>query len=253
MDARGRGRRRRRSQARVPDGRGRRRVRSRQQRRRRLGRRARCCTRRARRARRARAARARRASPARPPTPPRRRSRRVCAWSAPSGAPDRRARRGRCRRRRAARHRVRRCRCATPLAAWCAAINGERRARRLRRRADGRGQRHGRARRPRRSTADCTVTFTAPKRGLVALPGRGAARARSSSPTSASRRASLEAVDAPEVWTAGELRARCCRVPAPDAHKNSAGACSSSRDRGAIPGAAVLAARGAHAHRARAT
>jgi len=91
--------------------------------------------------------------------------------------------------------------------------------------------------------ADCTVTFTTPKRGLVLYPG--AARAGEVVVADIGiPRVLLEDVAAPEVWTAEEL-ARLTPRPTPDAHKNQRGRVLVVAGSRAYPGAAVLAARGA--------
>ena len=91
--------------------------------------------------------------------------------------------------------------------------------------------------------ADCTVTFTAPKRGLVLYPGAACAGeivvARIGIPSGY-----LADVAAPEVWTAPEF-AQLLPRPAPDAHKNQRGRVLVVAGSRAYPGAAVLAARGA--------
>jgi len=91
--------------------------------------------------------------------------------------------------------------------------------------------------------ADCTVTFTAPKRGLVLYPGAGCAGevvvADIGIPP-----VLMDDIDAPEIWTAAEM-ARLIPRPAPDAHKNQRGRVLVVAGSRSYPGAAVLAARGA--------
>ena len=92
--------------------------------------------------------------------------------------------------------------------------------------------------------ADCTVTFTAPKRGLLALSRRGVRRRGRGRRHRHRRRASRDVAAAPEVWTAEEYAA-LLPLPAPDAHKDSRGRVLVIAGSGTYPGAAVLAARGA--------
>ncbi len=87
------------------------------------------------------------------------------------------------------------------------------------------------------------MTFTAPKRGLVLYPGAACAGEIVVAPIGIPA-VLLEAVDAPEIWTAAEL-ARLLPRPAPDAHKNQRGRVLVVAGSRAYPGAAVLAARGA--------
>lgn len=91
--------------------------------------------------------------------------------------------------------------------------------------------------------ADCTVTFSTVKRGLVLYPG--AARAGEVVVADIGLpRESWENAPGPEVWTPGEY-ARLIRMPAPDVHKNDRGRVLVVAGSGHFPGAAVLAARGA--------
>lgn len=91
--------------------------------------------------------------------------------------------------------------------------------------------------------ADATVTFTAPKRGLVLFPGAGFAGEVVVAQIGID--AALADIDgAPELWTA-EQYADLIPLPAVDAHKNSRGRLLVVAGSGAYPGAAVLAARGA--------
>jgi hydroxyethylthiazole kinase-like uncharacterized protein yjeF len=91
--------------------------------------------------------------------------------------------------------------------------------------------------------ADCTVTFSAPKRGLVLFPG--AAHAGEIVVADLGIAPSLvAAVSAPELWEAAEY-ADLVPLPAPDAHKNSRGRVLVIAGSHAYPGAAVLCARGA--------
>ena len=182
-----------------------------------------CCTRPARRAR-ARARGARRARRRSPPRPPRRRSRPASRGRAPSDAPlvDRAVAD------------------AAVVVDALLGIGAHGAAARAVSRAWCRGDRTQRcatcspstcppastptpAQSPApRSTPTCTVTFTAPKLGLVALSRAPATRARSSSPTSASPRELADVAGALEVWTAEDYAA-LLPLPAPDAHKNARG------------------------------
>jgi ADP-dependent NAD(P)H-hydrate dehydratase / NAD(P)H-hydrate epimerase len=91
--------------------------------------------------------------------------------------------------------------------------------------------------------ADCTVTFTAPKLGLLTYPA--AAHAGEVVVAHVGIADPLANVaSAPEVWTAEEYAA-LVPLPAPDAHKNSRGRVLIVAGSGAFPGAAILAARGA--------
>ena len=91
--------------------------------------------------------------------------------------------------------------------------------------------------------ADCTVTFTAPKLGLLTYPAAGHV-----GELVVARIGIAEDIadisGAPEVWTAEEYAA-LVPLPAPDAHKNSRGRVLVVAGSGAYPGAAVLATRGA--------
>ncbi len=91
--------------------------------------------------------------------------------------------------------------------------------------------------------ADVTVTFGAPKIGLVQYPGAGFAG-----------EIVIEDVgiphglvvfeDAPEIWSVAEYRA-LLPLPSPDDHKNLRGRVLVIAGSGAYPGAAILATRGA--------
>ena len=91
--------------------------------------------------------------------------------------------------------------------------------------------------------ADCTVTFTAPKRGLVLYPGAGFAGEVVVADVGVDERFARE-VQAPELWTAEEYAA-LLPLPAVDTHKSARGRVLVIAGSGAYPGAAVLAARGA--------
>ena len=91
--------------------------------------------------------------------------------------------------------------------------------------------------------ADCTVTFTAPKRGLVLYPGA----AHAGEVIVADIGIDPGLADVPgalEVWVREEY-ASLLPLPAPDVHKNRRGRVLVVAGSGAFPGAAVLAARGA--------
>lgn len=91
--------------------------------------------------------------------------------------------------------------------------------------------------------ADFTITFTAPKLGLVQYPG--AAWAGEIVVADIGIRADLaDVAEAPEVWER-ERYAALLPLPAPDAHKNSRGRVLVVAGSGRYTGAAVLAARGA--------
>lgn len=91
--------------------------------------------------------------------------------------------------------------------------------------------------------ADLTVTFTAPKVGLVTYPA--AASAGDLVVADIGIPAALADVeDAPEVWTDDDF-SRLLQLPAPDAHKNERGRLLIIGGSGRYPGAAVLAALGA--------
>ena len=91
--------------------------------------------------------------------------------------------------------------------------------------------------------ADCTITFTAPKRGLLTYPAAGHAGEVVVVDIGISS-ALADVQSAPEVWTAEEYAA-LLPLPASDAHKNSRGRVLVVAGSGAFPGAAVLATRGA--------
>ncbi len=91
--------------------------------------------------------------------------------------------------------------------------------------------------------ADCTVTFTAPKRGLVVYPGAGCAGEVVVADIGIDPNLANVA-SAPEIWTADEYAALLPR-PALDAHKDSRGRVLVIAGSGTYPGAAILAARGA--------
>ncbi len=91
--------------------------------------------------------------------------------------------------------------------------------------------------------ADCTVTFTAPKRGLVIYPGAGYAGEVVVADIGVDARLANVA-STPEIWTADEY-ASLLPLPAPDAHKNSRGRVLVVAGSAAYPGAAILATRGA--------
>jgi NAD(P)H-hydrate epimerase len=129
-----------------------------------------------------------------------------------------------------------------PLPAWCAAANGspaivvsidlptgvD---------ADGGGCSEEAVR------ADCTVTFTAPKRGLVLYPSAGCAGEVVVADIGIP--AEYAVIDgAPELWTQAEY-AGLIPLPAVDTHKNRRGSVLVIAGSGFYPGAAVLAARGA--------
>jgi NAD(P)H-hydrate epimerase len=91
--------------------------------------------------------------------------------------------------------------------------------------------------------ADCTVTFSAIKRGLVLYPG--AAFSGEVVVVGVGIEESLtEIPDAPEVWTQEEY-ASLVPLPASDTHKNARGRVLVVAGSSAFPGAAILAARGA--------
>lgn len=91
--------------------------------------------------------------------------------------------------------------------------------------------------------AECTVTFAAPKRGLMLFPGAANAGEVVVADIGIPRDA-LDVADAPEVWTASEY-ATLLRLPDPAAHKNERGRVLVVAGSTRYPGAAVLAARGA--------
>lgn len=91
--------------------------------------------------------------------------------------------------------------------------------------------------------ADCTVTFTSPKRGLVLYPG--AAHAGEVVVADIGIDPALADVSgALEVWTAEEYAA-LLPLPAANDHKNDRGRVLVVAGSSAFPGAAILAARGA--------
>jgi NAD(P)H-hydrate epimerase len=91
--------------------------------------------------------------------------------------------------------------------------------------------------------ADCTVTFTAPKRGLVLYPGAAHAGEVVVVDLGIEERF-VQELEAPEVWTA-EQYAALLPLPDPSTHKNARGRVLVVAGSGAYPGAAVLAAQGA--------
>jgi NAD(P)H-hydrate epimerase len=91
--------------------------------------------------------------------------------------------------------------------------------------------------------ADCTVTFTAPKRGLLLFPGAAFAGEVVVADIGI-RPALADLREAPEVWTAEEY-STLLPVPAPDIHKNARGRLLVIAGSAHYPGAAVLAARAA--------
>jgi ADP-dependent NAD(P)H-hydrate dehydratase / NAD(P)H-hydrate epimerase len=91
--------------------------------------------------------------------------------------------------------------------------------------------------------ADCTVTFTAPKRGLVLYPAAALAGEVVVADLGIEERFALE-LEAPELWSADEYAA-LIPLPDPNTHKNARGRVLVVAGSGAYPGAAILAARGA--------
>jgi len=91
--------------------------------------------------------------------------------------------------------------------------------------------------------ADITVTFIAPKRGLLLFPGAAHAGQVIVAEIGVDP-ALVDVADAPEVWTASEYAARVPRPPA-DAHKNDRGRVLVVAGSRSFPGAAILAVRGA--------
>jgi len=91
--------------------------------------------------------------------------------------------------------------------------------------------------------ADCTVTFTAPKRGLVTYPAASFAGDVVVADIGIEVNPA-EVASAPELWTAEEY-AELLPLPAANAHKDSRGRVLVVAGSGAYPGAAILAARGA--------
>ena len=92
--------------------------------------------------------------------------------------------------------------------------------------------------------AHCTVTFTAPKRGLVIYPAAALAGEVIVADVGIEPRFAADVVDAPEVWDEAEYAA-LLPLPIADTHKNARGRVLVIAGSGAYPGAAVLAARGA--------
>jgi ADP-dependent NAD(P)H-hydrate dehydratase / NAD(P)H-hydrate epimerase len=90
--------------------------------------------------------------------------------------------------------------------------------------------------------ADCTVTFSAPKVGLLLHPG--ASHAGEVVVVDIGMGFPAPAPGEPQVWSASDY-ASLLPLPAPDAHKNSRGRLLVVAGSRAYPGAAVLAARGA--------
>ncbi len=96
---------------------------------------------------------------------------------------------------------------------------------------------------PRAVHADCTVTFTTPKRGLALFPG--AAHAGELVIADLGIPAELFQVDgSPEIWLPEDYAA-LLPSPSPDAHKNQRGRVLVVAGSKMFPGAAILAARGA--------
>jgi hydroxyethylthiazole kinase-like uncharacterized protein yjeF len=91
--------------------------------------------------------------------------------------------------------------------------------------------------------ADATVTFSAPKVGLVQFPGAGYAGEVIVADVGVPG-AFLLADGAPEIWSQAEYRT-LLPIPSPDDHKNLRGRVLVVAGSGAYPGAAVLAAVGA--------
>lgn len=91
--------------------------------------------------------------------------------------------------------------------------------------------------------ADVTVTFSAPKPGLITYPGAAYVGCLVVADVGVPDEL-LEAPGAPEVWSREEY-AELLPVPEPDAHKNARGRVLVVAGSGAYPGAAVLAAKGA--------
>jgi ADP-dependent NAD(P)H-hydrate dehydratase / NAD(P)H-hydrate epimerase len=91
--------------------------------------------------------------------------------------------------------------------------------------------------------ADCTVTFTAPKRGLVIHPSAGLTGEIVVADIGIDR-AFADVARAPEIWTEEEY-AGLLPLPAIDAHKDSRGRVLVIAGSATYPGAAVLAVRGA--------
>lgn len=91
--------------------------------------------------------------------------------------------------------------------------------------------------------ADCTVTFTAPKRGLVLFPGAAHAGEVVVAHIGIADHLA-DVADAPEIWSAEEYAA-LVPLPAADTHKSARGRVLVIAGSGSFPGAAVLATRGA--------
>lgn len=91
--------------------------------------------------------------------------------------------------------------------------------------------------------ADCTVTFSAPKRGLVVYPAAALAGEVLVADIGIDPRFA-EALTAPELWDA-ERYAALLPLPTADTHKHARGRVLVIAGSGAYPGAAILAARGA--------
>jgi len=91
--------------------------------------------------------------------------------------------------------------------------------------------------------ADVTVTFSAPKIGLVQYPGAGYAGEVVVADVGVPSEL-LSPSEAPEIWSDTDYAA-LLPLPAPDAHKNQRGRVLVVAGSGAYPGAAVLAVRGA--------
>lgn len=129
-----------------------------------------------------------------------------------------------------------------PLAAWCEAINHSGAYVVSVDAPSGVDVTNG-LRAPEAVVADCTVTFTAPKVGLVQFPG--AECAGEVVVVDIGIPAELANVEkAPELWTAEEYRA-LLPSPAADAHKNLRGRVLVVAGSRSFPGAAILAVRGA--------
>ncbi|HEY5540530.1 MAG TPA: NAD(P)H-hydrate dehydratase [Coriobacteriia bacterium] len=91
--------------------------------------------------------------------------------------------------------------------------------------------------------ADCTVTFTVPKRGLVLFPAAAYAGEIVVADIGIARQLA-DVPGAPELWSAEEYAA-LLPFPSVDTHKNARGRVLVIAGSGSFPGAAVLAARGA--------
>jgi len=128
------------------------------------------------------------------------------------------------------------------VAAWCSAINGGSAYVLAVDVPTGVDSDSG-ARSPDAVRADCTVTFTAPKLGLVTHPGAASAGEIAVADIGIPNTYTEQLV-APEVWVADEYAALLPRS-APDSHKNQLGRVLIVAGSRAYPGAAILAARGA--------